>query len=93
MNSLFKQIEGMRFLKKVVVFSITFIVLFTLFNMAMFYLFQVEMITQTEKVYDFFGTQLVMTCIIKIGDDVVRAVEAIMNGTSKTEEIVNPQEE
>lgn len=80
----------MRFLKKVVIFSIFFIVLFTIVAIILFVFFQIEMTTLTEKVYDFWGTQVVITCVLKIGDDVVESVKTVMSGLPSNSSSIEP---
>lgn len=64
----------MKFLKKVVTFSISFIVFYTLLQIVLSYFIQVELSpTLTTCVYTFFGTELVSTAVIKIMEEILLA--------------------
>lgn len=66
--------KNMKFLKKVVTFSISFIVFYTLLEITLSYFIQVELSpTLTSCVYTFFGTELVSTAVIKIIEEILSA--------------------
>lgn len=59
--------KGLRFLKLMVVFSIGFIVAFTITSMILNYKLGLELSpTLTTSVYGFFGTELAASALIKI---------------------------
>lgn len=59
--------KGFRFLKCIVIFSIAFIVLFTVISMFLNYRIGLELSpTLTTSVYGFFGTELAVSGLIKI---------------------------
>lgn len=62
-----KGLSSLRYSKKIVTFSISFIVLFTIVSMFLNYRIGVELNpTLTSCVYTFFGTELAACMIIKV---------------------------
>jgi len=69
-----------KFLKRVVVFCISFIVLYTIAEIYLSYRLNIELSpVLTERVYQFFGTELVVTCVITIISDIKECISNKLN--------------
>lgn len=67
-----RQSDNIKFLKKIIIFCISFIVLYTVVQVCLSYFLQIELSPiLTDKVYNFFGTELVVCAFIKIIDEVL----------------------